>query len=192
MLPFVIEQTSRGERSYDIYSRLLKDRIVILGTAIDSSVANLLVAQLLHLEAEDPDKDIELYINSPGGEVDAGLAIYDTMQCIRCDVQTTCMGMAASMASVILAAGAAGKRKILPNARVMIHQPHGGIQGQAVDIEIQAKQIIRMRQTIAEILSRHSGQTLEKILRDFDRDFWLSAEESTSYGLVDQIIGARN
>jgi ATP-dependent Clp protease protease subunit len=192
LIPFVVEQTSRGERSYDIFSRLLKDRIIILGTPIDDHVANLVVAQLLHLEGEDPDKDIELYINSPGGHIDAGLAIYDTMQFIKSDVRTICVGMAASMAAVLLAAGAPKKRMILPNARVMIHQPHGGAQGQAVDIEIQAREILRMRESLNNILANHTGQSLEKISKDVDRDFWMTAQQAKEYGVVDDIIARRN
>jgi ATP-dependent Clp protease, protease subunit len=192
LVPFVIEQTSRGERSYDIFSRLLKDRIIMLGTPIDDNIANLVVAQLLHLEGEDPDKDIEIYINSPGGQVDSGLAIYDTMQFIKPQVRTICVGMAASMAAVLLAAGAPGKRLILPNARVMIHQPHGGAQGQAVDIEIQAREILRLRESINRILASHTGQTVERIAKDVDRDFWLGAEQAKEYGLVDEIIARRH
>ena len=191
LIPFVVEQTSRGERSYDIFSRLLKDRIIILGSAIDDHVANLVVAQLLHLEGEDPTKDIELYINSPGGVIDAGLAIYDTMQFIKSDIRTTCIGMAASMAAVLLAAGAPGKRMILPNARVMIHQPHGGASGQAVDIEIQAREILRMRESLNKILANHTGQPLDKIAKDVDRDFWMSAEAAKEYGVVDEILAKR-
>jgi ATP-dependent Clp protease protease subunit len=188
LIPFVVEQTSRGERSYDIFSRLLKERIIILGSAIDDHVANLIVAQLLHLEGEDPSKDIDLYINSPGGHIDAGLAIYDTMQFIRSDVRTICIGMAASMGAVLLAAGAKGKRMALPNSRVMIHQPHGGAQGQAIDIEIQAREILRMRESLKKILSTHTGQTNEKVAKDFDRDFWMTAEQAKEYGLVDEIL----
>jgi len=191
LIPFVVEQTSRGERSYDIFSRLLKDRIIILGSAIDDHVANLIVAQLLHLEGDDPSKDIDLYINSPGGHIDAGLAIYDTMQFIKSDVRTICIGMAASMGAVLLAAGAPGKRMILPNARVMLHQPHGGAQGQAVDIEIQAREILRMRESLNKILSHHSGQPLEKIAKDVDRDYWMTALQAKEYGLVDEILVKR-
>lgn len=191
LVPFVVEQTSRGERSYDIFSRLLKERIIILGSAIDDHVANLVVAQLLHLEGEDPNKDIDLYINSPGGHIDAGLAIYDTMQFIRSDVRTICIGMAASMGAVLLAAGAKGKRMVLPNARVMIHQPMGGAQGQAVDIEIQAREILRMRESLNKILSSHTGQPLEKIARDVDRDFWMTADQAKEYGIVDEILVKR-
>ena len=176
LIPIVIEQTSRGERSYDIYSRLLKERIIMLGTPIDDHVANLVVAQLLHLEGEDPEKDISIYINSPGGSIDAGLAIYDTMQYIKPDVRTICVGLAASMGSLLLAAGTKGKRMALPNARIMIHQPHGGVQGQATDIEIQAKEILRLRNKLNEIYVHHTGQPLERIARDVDRDFWMDAE----------------
>ncbi|MBS4053891.1 MAG: ATP-dependent Clp endopeptidase proteolytic subunit ClpP [Thermaerobacter sp.] len=191
MIPFVVEQTSRGERSYDIFSRLLKDRIIILGSAIDDHVANLVVAQLLHLEGDDPSKDIDLYINSPGGHIDAGLAIYDTMQFIKSDVRTICIGMAASMGAVLLAAGAPGKRMILPNARVMLHQPHGGAQGQAVDIEIQAREILRMRESLNKILSHHTGQSLDKIAKDVDRDYWMTAMQAKEYGLVDEVLEKR-
>ena len=188
LIPIVIEQTSRGERSYDIYSRLLKERIIMLGTPIDDHVANLIVAQLLHLEGEDPEKDISIYINSPGGSIDAGLAIYDTMQYIKPDVRTICVGLAASMGSLLLAAGTKGKRMILPNARVMIHQPIGGAQGQATDIEIQAKEILRLRKKLNEIYVEHTGQSLEKIARDVDRDFWLDAEAAKEYGIVDEVL----
>jgi len=191
LIPFVVEQTSRGERSYDIFSRLLKERIIILGSAIDDHVANLIVAQLLHLEGEDPTKDIDLYINSPGGHIDAGLAIYDTMQFIRSDVRTICIGMAASMGAVLLAAGAKGKRMALPNSRVMIHQPHGGAQGQAIDIEIQAREILRMRESIKKILATHTDQPNEKVAKDFDRDFWMTAEQAKEYGIVDEILVKR-
>ncbi|MBT9136362.1 MAG: ATP-dependent Clp protease proteolytic subunit [Firmicutes bacterium] len=191
LIPFVVEQTSRGERSYDIFSRLLKDRIIILGSPIDDHVANLIVAQLLHLEGDDPSKDIDLYINSPGGHIDSGLAIYDTIQFIKSDVRTICIGMAASMGAVLLAAGAPGKRMILPNARVMLHQPHGGAQGQAVDIEIQAREILRMRESLNKILSTHTNQPLEKIAKDVDRDYWMTAEQAKDYGLVDEILVKR-
>ncbi len=190
-VPIVIEQTGRGERAYDIYSRLLKDRIVMLGTPIDDHIANLIVAQLLFLEAEDPEKDIYLYINSPGGVVTAGLAIYDTMQYIKPDVVTICMGQAASMGAVLLAAGAPGKRFALPHARIMIHQPLGGFQGQATDIEIHAKEILRLKQMLNEILAKHTGQPLEKIERDTDRDFFMSAEEAREYGLIDRVLTRR-
>ncbi len=191
-VPIVIEQTGRGERAYDIYSRLLKDRIVMLGTPIDDHVANLIVAQLLFLEAEDPEKDIYLYINSPGGVVTAGLAIYDTMQYIKPDVVTICMGQAASMGAVLLAAGAPGKRFALPHARIMIHQPLGGFQGQATDIEIHAKEILRLKQMLNEILAKHTGQPLEKIEKDTDRDFFMSAEEAKEYGLIDKVLTRRS
>lgn len=188
LIPIVIEQTSRGERSYDIYSRLLKERIIMLGTPIDDHVANLVVAQLLHLEGDDPEKDISIYINSPGGSIDAGLAIYDTMQYIKPDVRTICVGLAASMGSLLLAAGSEGKRMVLPNARVMIHQPMGGAQGQATDIEIQAKEILRLRKRLNEIYVHHTGQKLEKVARDVDRDFWLDAEGAKEYGIVDEVL----
>jgi ATP-dependent Clp protease, protease subunit len=191
LVPVVIEQTNRGERSFDIYSRLLKERIVFLGTPIDDAVGNLIMAQLLHLEAEEPDKDINLYINSPGGDINSLFAVYDTMQFIRCDVSTTVMGQAASAAAVLLAAGAKGKRFALPNSRVLIHQPHGGAQGQAVDIEIQAKEILRYRKLIDEILAMHTGQSLEKISKDTDRDFIMTAEQAKEYGLIDEVIASR-
>jgi ATP-dependent Clp protease protease subunit len=191
LVPTVVEQTSRGERGYDIYSRLLKDRIVFLGTPIDDAVGNLIMAQLLHLESEDPDKDVNLYINSPGGDVSALLAIYDTMQYIKCDVSTIVMGLAASAAAVLLLAGADGKRFALPNARVLLHQPHGGAQGQAVDIEIQAKEIMRLRALLEQIISGHTGQPLEKVTKDTDRDFILTAQEAKDYGIVDEILSRR-
>jgi ATP-dependent Clp protease protease subunit len=191
LVPTVVEQTSRGERGYDIYSRLLKDRIVFLGTPIDDVVGNLIMAQLLHLESEDPDKDVNLYINSPGGDVSALLAIYDTMQYIKCDVSTIVMGLAASAAAVLLLAGAPGKRFALPNARVLLHQPHGGAQGQAVDIEIQAKEIMRLRALLEQIISEHTGQPLEKVTKDTDRDFILTAQEAKDYGAVDEILTRR-
>ena len=190
-VPIVVEQSGRGERSYDIYSRLLKDRIIFLGTAIDDTVANLVVAQLLFLESEYPDKDISIYINSPGGSVTAGLAIYDTMQYIKPDVSTICIGMAASMGAVLLTAGAEGKRIALPNSRIMIHQPMGGMQGQASDIEIHAKEILKTRAKLNEILAKHTGRPLEKIEADTDRDFYMSAEEAQQYGIVDKIIEKR-
>ncbi|WP_294191771.1 ATP-dependent Clp endopeptidase proteolytic subunit ClpP [uncultured Cloacibacillus sp.] len=190
-VPIVVEQSGRGERSYDIYSRLLKDRIIFLGTAIDDTVANLVVAQLLFLESEDPDKDISIYINSPGGSVTAGLAIYDTMQYIKPHVSTICIGMAASMGAVLLTAGAEGKRIALPNSRIMIHQPMGGMQGQASDIEIHAKEILKTRAKLNEILAKHTGRPLEKIEADTDRDFYMSAEEAQQYGIVDKIIEKR-
>ena len=190
-VPFVVEQSGRGERSYDIYSRLLKDRIVFLGTEIDDAVANVVVAQLLFLDSEDPDKDISLYINSPGGMVSAGLAIYDTMQYIRPNVSTICLGMAASMGAVLLTAGAAGKRYALPNAKIMIHQPMGGMQGQASDIEIHAKEILKTRELLNGILTKHTGQPPEKIAADTDRDYYMTSEEALAYGLVDKIIEKR-
>ncbi len=188
LVPMVIETTSRGERAYDIYSRLLRDRIIILGSPINDVVASTIVAQLLFLESEDPEKDINLYINSPGGVVSSGLAIYDTMQHIKCDVATTCMGMAASMGAVLLTAGAAGKRSCLPHARVMIHQPLGGVQGQASDIEIEAKEIIRIKKELSQIIGDHSGNSLEDIIRDSDRNNWMSADEAKKYGLVDNVV----
>ena len=188
LVPIVIEKTGRGERAYDIYSRLLKDRIIILGTPIDDNVANLIIAQLLFLEAEDPEKNIYLYINSPGGVVTAGLAIYDTMQYIKPDVCTICLGQAASMGAVLLAAGTPGKRFTLPNSRIMIHQPLGGFQGQAKDIEIHAKEILRLKKMLNEILSRHTGQSIKKIEKDTDRDFFMSAEEAKEYGIVDKVL----
>jgi ATP-dependent Clp protease, protease subunit len=191
LVPIVIEQTNRGERSFDIYSRLLAERIVFLGTPVDDQVANLVMAQLLHLESDDPDKDISLYINSPGGDITSLFAIYDTMQYIKPDVSTICMGQAASAAAVLLAAGAKGKRYALPHSRVLIHQPHGGAQGQAVDIEIQAKEILRYRKLLDEILARHTGQSLEKIGKDTDRDFIMTAEQAKEYGIIDEVISAR-
>ncbi len=191
LVPVVVEQTSRGERSFDIYSRLLKDRIVFLGTPIDDNVGNLIMAQLLHLESEDPDKDISLYINSPGGDVSALLAISDTMQYIKPDVSTIVMGLAASAAAVLLLAGAPGKRYALPHSRVLLHQPHGGAQGQAVDIEIQAKEITRYRQLLERLIAEHTGQALEKVAKDTDRDYILTAEEAKEYGVIDEIITSR-
>jgi ATP-dependent Clp protease protease subunit len=188
LVPMVVEQSSRGERAYDIYSRLLKDRIIFVGSSIDDHVANLVVAQMLFLESEDPDKDINLYINSPGGAVYAGMAIYDTMQYIKPPVSTICVGLAASFGAVLLAAGAKGKRFTLPHSRIMLHQPAGGAQGQAVDIEIHAKEILKVRETLNEILARHTGQPVERIARDTDRDFFISAEEAKDYGLVDEIL----
>ena len=190
-VPYVIEQTGKGERSYDIYSRLLKDRIIFLGSEVNDVVANSIVAQLLFLENDAPDQDISLYINSPGGVVTAGLAIYDTMQYIRPDVSTIVVGMAASMAAVLAAAGAPGKRLILPNAEMMIHQPLGGAQGQAADIEIRAKNILRTRERLNQILHHHTGQPLERIQRDTDRDYYMSADEALAYGLVDRVIQKR-
>ncbi|MCD6363735.1 MAG: ATP-dependent Clp endopeptidase proteolytic subunit ClpP [Synergistetes bacterium] len=191
LIPVVVEQTHRGERAYDIYSRLLKDRIIFIGELIDDNVANIVVAQLLFLEAEDPKKDIYIYINSPGGLVTAGLAIYDTMQYIKADVCTICIGQAASMAAVLLAAGTKGKRYALPHARIMLHQPLGGAQGQATDINIQAKEIMRLRSLINDILVKHTGQSLERIEKDTDRDFYMTAEDAKGYGIVDEVISRR-
>lgn len=190
-VPTVVEQVAGGERAYDIYSRLLKDRIVLLGTAIDDSVSNLIVAELLFLQSEDPKKDIDLYINSPGGSVTAGLAIYDTIQMLSCDVRTYCVGQAASMGAVLLCAGAAGKRFALPNSRIMIHQPWGGTEGTAADIDIQAKEIIKLRSKLNGIIASHTGRPLSKITKDTDRDFFMSAEEAAAYGLVDKVLEPR-
>ena len=191
IVPTVIEQTNRGERAFDIYSRLLKDRIVFLGTPIDDTVANLIMAQLLHLESEDADKDINLYINSPGGEITGLFAIYDTMQFIKPEIATYCMGQAASAAAVLLAAGTKGKRHALPHARILIHQPYSGAGGQASDIEIQAKEITRMRELLERVLAHHTGQTMEKIRKDTDRDFIMNADEAKDYGIVDEVILTR-
>jgi ATP-dependent Clp protease protease subunit len=191
LVPIVVEQTGRGERAYDIFSRLLKERIVFIGMPIDDVVASLVIAQLLFLESDDPEKDIHLYINSPGGSISSGLAIYDTMQYIRPDVSTICIGMAASMAAVLLAGGAKGKRTALPNSRIMIHQPWGGIQGSATDIRIQAEEILRMKKRINEILSRHTGKTQEVVEKDSDRDYYMSSEEAKDYGLIDNILVKR-
>ena len=188
LVPYVVEQTGRGERAFDIFSRLLKERIVFLGTAVDDMVASLTIAQLLFLEADDPEKDIQLYINSPGGSVSAGLAIYDTMQYVKPDVSTICMGMAASMGAVLLAAGAKGKRYCLPHSRIMIHQPWGGVQGQASDIAIQAKEILSTRDRINEILAQHTGQARTQIEKDTDRDFFMASEDAVKYGLIDEIM----
>jgi ATP-dependent Clp protease protease subunit len=188
LVPMVVEQTSRGERAYDIYSRLLKDNIIFIGTPIDDMIANLVTAQLLFLEAEDPEKDVYLYINSPGGLITAGMAIYDTMQFVRPDVSTICIGQAASMAALILTAGAPGKRFTLPNTRVLIHQPSGGFSGQATDIDIHAREILRMREITNELLARHTGQPVEKISRDVERDFIMNAQQAKEYGIVDEII----
>ena len=188
LVPMVIETTGRGERAYDIYSRLLKDRVVFIGTGIDDIVANLIVAQLLFLQMEDPEKDVHVYINSPGGSVTSGLAIYDTMQFMKCDVATYCIGQAASMGAVLLAAGTKGKRYALPNSRVMIHQPWGGAQGTASDIEIQAKEILGMKERLHRILAKHTGQDVTKVAKDSDRDYFMSAEESKNYGLVDEVV----
>jgi ATP-dependent Clp protease protease subunit len=191
LIPIVVEQNHRGERAYDIYSRLLKDRIIFLGGAIDDDTANLVIAQLLFLEAEDPDRDIHLYVNSPGGNVTSGLAIYDTMQYIRADVSTFCVGQAASMGAVLLACGAPGKRIALPNSRIMIHQPWGGFQGQATDIDIQAREILKLRERLNKILAEHAGRSLDEIARDTERDYYMSGEEARSYGLVDQVVTHR-
>ena len=191
LIPMVIEQTGRTERAFDIYSLLLKERIIFLGTPIDDNVANLVVAQMLYLDREDPDKDISLYINSPGGVITAGLAIYDTMQLIRPDVSTICVGMAASMGTVLLSAGTKGKRYALPHATVHIHQPLGGVQGQAVDMEIQAREILRLRKLLNEILAKNTGQDEERIMRDTDRNFYMSAEQAVDYGIVDEILSSR-
>ena len=189
--PIVIEETPRGERSYDIYSRLLKDNIIFLGTAIDDSVANAIVAQMLFLESEDPDKDIQIYINSPGGSVTAGLAIYDTMQFVKNDIVTYCIGQAASMGAHLLAAGTKGKRFALPSARIMIHQPSGGAQGQASDIEISYREIQRLKENLAAALSKHTGQNLKKVMKDMDRDFFMSADEAMEYGIIDKVLSER-
>ena len=189
--PIVIEETPRGERSYDIYSRLLKDNIIFLGTAIDDSVANAIVAQMLFLESEDPDKDIQIYINSPGGSVTAGMAIYDTMQFVKNDIVTYCIGQAASMGALLLSAGTKGKRFTLPNSRIMIHQPSGGAQGQASDIEITFKEIQRLKEMLAEIMARHTGQNLKKLMKDMDRDYFMGPQEALEYGLIDKVLTER-
>ena len=192
LIPMVVEQSNRGERAYDIYSRLLKDRIIFLGSAVDNEIANLIVAQMLFLESEDPEKDISFYINSPGGVVTAGLAIYDTMQYIKPDVTTVCIGQAASMAALLLTAGARNKRFALPNSRVMIHQPLGGAQGQATDIKIQATEILRMKDTLNEILAAHTGQEIEKVAEDTERDFFMSGNEAKDYGIIDRVVVDRS
>jgi ATP-dependent Clp protease protease subunit len=191
LIPMVVEQTGRGERGYDIYSRLLKDRIVFIGTPVDDNVANLIIAQMLYLQSEDSAKDINLYVNSPGGSVTAGLAIYDTMQFVKCDVTTYCVGQAASMGAVLLAAGTKGKRFALPNARILIHQPWGGVQGQASDISIQAREILRLRDRLNEIFALHTGKPIDVIAKDTDRDFFMSAAEARDYGLVDDVVKSR-
>jgi ATP-dependent Clp protease, protease subunit len=189
LIPMVVEQTNRGERAYDIYSRLLRDNIIFIGTPIDDNISNLVTAQLLFLEAEDPEKDVSLYINSPGGSISAGLAIYDTMQFIRPDVATICIGQAASLAALLLSAGTPGKRFVLPNSRILIHQPWmGGLSGQATDIDIHAREILRVRSSLNEIMAKHTGQPLEKIEHDVERDFWMSAQQAREYGIVDEII----
>lgn len=191
LIPMVVEQTGRGERAYDIYSRLLKDRIIFIGTAISDEISNLVIAQMLFLQSEDAEKDINLYINSPGGSVTAGLALYDTIQFLKCPVTTYCVGQAASMAAVLLASGSPGRRLALPNARIMIHQPWGGVEGQASDISIQAKEILRLRDRLNEILSRHTGKSLDVISRDTDRDFFMAADEAKAYGLVDEVVTSK-
>ncbi len=191
LIPMVIEQNQRGERAFDIYSRLLRDRIVFLGSAIDDDVANLVIAQLLFLEAEDPDKDVHLYINSPGGSVTAGMAVYDTMQYVRPDVSTICLGQAASMGAWLLAAGTAGKRFALPNSRIMIHQPMGGVQGQATDIDIHAREILKLRERMNELLAAHTGRTIEEIARDTERDYHMDGEQARQYGLIDRVVTHR-
>jgi ATP-dependent Clp protease protease subunit len=191
LIPMVIEQTSRGERSFDIYSRLLNERIIFLGTPVDDQIANLIVAQLLHLESEDPDKDVQIYINSPGGSVYAGLAIYDTMQFIKPDVQTTCVGIAMSMGALLLAGGAKGKRFALPNAKILIHQVSGGFQGQGTDIEIQAREVISLKRRLEEIIGHHTGQSMEKISKDMERDYFMDPEEAKEYGIIDNVIAHR-
>ena len=192
LIPMVVEQTSRGERAYDIYSRLLKDRIIFLGSAVDDHIANLIIAQLLFLEAEEPEQDIYIYINSPGGTVTSGMAVYDTMLYVKPDIQTICIGQASSMGALLLAAGTKGKRFALTNSRIMIHQPSGGFQGQSVDIDIHAKEILRMRDTLDKILSEHTGQPLKKVRSDTDRDFFMSGEDAKKYGIVDEVISSRD
>ena len=191
LIPMVIEQTSRGERSFDIYSRLLNERIIFLGTPIDDQIANLIIAQLIHLESEDPDKDIQIYINSPGGQVYSGLAIYDTMQYVKPDIQTTCIGIAMSMGAVILAGGAKGKRVALPNAKILIHQVSGGFQGQATDIEIQARETINLKRRLEEILAEHTGKPTEQVAKDMERDYFLTSQEAQDYGIIDNVIAHR-
>jgi ATP-dependent Clp protease protease subunit len=191
LIPMVIEQTSRGERSFDIYSRLLNERIIFLGTPIDDQIANLIIAQLIHLESEDPEKDIQIYINSPGGQVYSGLAIYDTMQYVKPDIQTTCIGIAMSMGAVILAGGAKGKRVALPNAKILIHQVSGGFQGQATDIEIQARETINLKRRLEEILAEHTGKPTEQVAKDMERDYFLTSQEAQDYGIIDNVIAQR-
>ena len=191
LVPMVVEQSPRGERAYDIFSRLLKERIIFLGTSVNDEIASLIIAQLLFLEAEDPDKDITFYVNSPGGGVTAGMAIYDTMQYVRCDIVTLCMGQAASMGALLLAAGAKGKRYALPNSRVLIHQPMGGFQGQATDVDIHAQEILRMRNDLNKILAFHTGQNVRKIKKDTDRDYFMSSEEAKKYGIIDKVLNKR-
>jgi ATP-dependent Clp protease protease subunit len=191
LIPMVVEQTSRGERAFDIYSRLLNERIIFLGTPVDDQIANLIIAQLIHLESEDPDKDISLYINSPGGSVYAGLAIYDTMQYIKPDIQTICVGIAMSMGALLLAGGAKGKRMALPNSKILIHQVAGGFQGQATDIEIQAREVINLKRRLEEIISKHTDQTLEKVSKDMERDYFMTPEEAQDYGIIDHVFAHR-
>ena len=191
LIPMVIEQTSRGERAFDIYSRLLNERIIFLGTPVDDQIANLIVAQLIHLESEDPDKDISIYINSPGGSVYAGLAIYDTMQYIKCEVQTICVGIAMSMGALLLAGGAKGKRMALPNSKILIHQVSAGFQGQATDIEIQARETLNLKRRLEEIIAEHTGQPLEKVSKDMERDYFMTADESKEYGIIDNVVAHR-
>jgi len=191
LIPMVIEQTSRGERSFDIYSRLLNERIIFLGTPIDDQIANLIVAQLIHLESEDPEKDIQIYINSPGGQVYSGLAIYDTMQYVKPDIQTTCIGIAMSMGAIILAGGAKGKRVALPNAKILIHQVSGGFQGQATDIEIQARETINLKRRLEEIIAHHTGKAVEQVAKDMERDYFLTSQEAQDYGIIDSVIAHR-
>ena len=191
LIPMVVEQTSRGERAFDIYSRLLNERIIFLGTPIDDQIANLIIAQLIHLESEDPDKDISIYINSPGGSVYAGLAIYDTMQYIKCNVQTICVGIAMSMGALLLAGGAKGKRMALPNSKILIHQVSAGFQGQATDIEIQARETLNLKRRLEEIIAEHTGQPLDKVAKDMERDYFMTAEESKEYGIIDNVVAHR-
>jgi ATP-dependent Clp protease, protease subunit len=191
LIPMVVEQTSRGERAFDIYSRLLNERIIFLGTPVDDQIANLIVAQLIHLESEDPDKDISVYVNSPGGSVYAGLAIYDTMQYIKCEVQTICVGIAMSMGALLLAGGTKGKRMATPNSKILIHQVSSGFQGQATDIEIQAREVITLKRRLEEIISKHTGQDIEKVSKDMERDYFMTPEEATEYGIIDNVIAHR-
>jgi len=191
LIPMVVEQTSRGERAFDIYSRLLNERIIFLGTPIDDQIANLIIAQLIHLESEDPDKDISIYVNSPGGSVYAGLAIYDTMQYVKCDIQTICVGIAMSMGALLLAGGAKGKRMALPNSKILIHQVSAGFQGQATDIEIQARETLNLKRRLEEIIAEHTGQPLDKVAKDMERDYFMTAEESKEYGIIDNVVAHR-
>jgi len=191
LIPMVVEQTSRGERAFDIYSRLLNDRIIFLGTPVDDQIANLIVAQLIHLESEDPDREISLYINSPGGSVYAGLAIYDTMQYVKCDVQTICVGIAMAMGALVLAAGTEGKRMALPNAKILIHQVSSGFEGQATDIEIQAREVISIKRRLEEIVAQHTGQPLDKVTKDMERDYFMTADEAKEYGIIDNVVAHR-